>query len=103
MMEGNLINAEDIKFFVGYSGWSAGQLKGELELTSYEPEGIEIVKEALKKAKGAEVKYKGAGVYNVTVKAPDYKEAEKILEKATEAPINHIEKNKGKGKFTRIE
>ena len=35
MMEGDLIKEEDIKFFIGYSGWSAGQLKGELELNSW--------------------------------------------------------------------
>jgi putative transcriptional regulator len=35
MIDGNLIKKEDIKFFVGYSGWGAGQLKGELELNSW--------------------------------------------------------------------
>lgn len=35
MLEGNLIDEEDIKFFIGYSGWGPGQLKGELELNSW--------------------------------------------------------------------
>ena len=35
MMESDLIDAADIKFFVGYSGWSSGQLKNELELNSW--------------------------------------------------------------------
>ena len=35
MIDGDLIKEEDIKFFVGYSGWGAGQLKGELELNSW--------------------------------------------------------------------
>ncbi len=35
MMESNLIDTADIKFFVGYSGWESGQLKSELEVNSW--------------------------------------------------------------------
>ena len=35
MMDSDLIQQKDIKFFVGYSGWAAGQLKGELEVNSW--------------------------------------------------------------------
>lgn len=35
MMDSKLIAPEDIKFFVGYSGWAAGQLKSELEVNSW--------------------------------------------------------------------
>ena len=35
MMESKLINPDDIKFFVGYSGWVSGQLKSELEINSW--------------------------------------------------------------------
>ncbi len=35
ILDGNLIGKNEIKFFVGYSGWAAGQLKGELELNSW--------------------------------------------------------------------
>lgn len=35
MMEGELVPPVDIKFFVGYSGWGADQLKGELEVNSW--------------------------------------------------------------------
>ena len=35
MMESKLIEPDDIKFFVGYSGWVSGQLKSELEINSW--------------------------------------------------------------------
>ena len=35
MMDSNVLSQDDIKFFVGYSGWGAGQLKGELEMNSW--------------------------------------------------------------------
>jgi translation initiation factor 2 subunit 1 len=62
----------------------------DIKLQSYAADGVETVKAALKKAleAGAEVKYIAAGNYRLIVKAPDYKAAEKILEKAAADVIN---------------
>ena len=82
------------------------KIKGYFKLTSYESNGVEVVKEGLKKAEISEdvkIRYLGAGRYGVEVTAPDYKKAEKILEKATKETLDFIEKNKGEGKFIRVE
>ena len=80
-------------------------ITGILSLTSYEPDGMGIIKQALKKAEADEIiiKYSGGGNYKISVTAPDYKEAEKILKKSTESAIKFIEKNKGAAVFKRIE
>jgi translation initiation factor 2 subunit 1 len=81
------------------------QVKGVLKLTSYDPDGIEIVKGALKKAVGENisVKYKGAGEYNVIVNAPNYKEAEKILKNSVDKATRYMEKKKGIISFAKTE
>lgn len=84
------------------------KVEGKLKLTSYDPNGVEIVKEALKKAEGSGkegsilVRYLGGGSYSVIVNAKDYKEAEKLLEKASENTLSYIKKNDGKGEFARV-
>lgn len=35
LLDSGLITENEIKFFVGYSGWAAGQLKSEMELNSW--------------------------------------------------------------------
>ncbi len=81
------------------------QIKGVLKLVSYDPEGIEIVKAALKKASSANVsvRYRGAGDYNVIVKASNYKEAEKILKNSVDKVTRYMEKKKGIISFEREE
>ena len=81
-------------------------IEGKLKLVSYAPDGIEIIKETLKKAKEVgkddfTIKYLGGGNYNVEVSAKDFKEAEKILKNATEAALEFIKNKKGEGEFIR--
>ncbi|MBU4283887.1 MAG: translation initiation factor IF-2 subunit alpha [Nanoarchaeota archaeon] len=80
-------------------------IKGNLKLVSYAPNGVEIVKEALKKGtnKNIKISYIGGGKYSIKVKASDYKAAEKMLKESTEAVINYAEKNDVKASFEREE
>ncbi|MBW2981262.1 translation initiation factor IF-2 subunit alpha [Candidatus Woesearchaeota archaeon] len=80
-------------------------IKGVLKLVSYDPDGIDIVKAALKKAVGEniDVTYRGAGDYNVIVNAPNYKEAEKILENSIDKVTRYMEKKKGIVSFRKEE
>ena len=83
------------------------QIKGKLDLVSYAPDGVDIIREALKKAEAVDenvvIKYIGAGKYGIIVTAPDYKEAEKLLEKSTKKALTIIEKAGGEGSFEREE
>ncbi|MBS3112531.1 translation initiation factor IF-2 subunit alpha [Candidatus Woesearchaeota archaeon] len=83
------------------------EVRGEFIIKSYAPEGVEEIKSALdkgwKKDKDAiEMKYFGAGRYNISIKSKDYKEAEKILKSVIEIVTKNIEKSKGEVEFKRI-
>jgi translation initiation factor 2 subunit 1 len=83
------------------------EIGGDLMLSSYEPAGVELIKEALKETEsikdGPVIKYKGTGVYSLWVKSKDYKSAEKILKKAIESLEKFAKKNKINMEFKRIE
>lgn len=74
------------------------RLAGDFILTSYAPNGINLIKEALKQARATtghpKIAYKGAGTYHVELKAADYKTAEKMLKETTETTLAFAEKNK---------
>jgi translation initiation factor 2 subunit 1 len=85
------------------------EVTGHLHLTCTEPDGITVIRNALKKA-GAEQKtsgvevellYLGAPIYRIKVIAPDYKRAEKAIEKASNAAIAVVEKAGGEGKLVK--
>ena len=82
------------------------KIEGKLKLTSYAPNGLEIVKGILKKTADAgkenvSIKYLGGGSYGVTVNARNYKEAEKILKEVSETALEQIKENGGEGEFAR--
>ena len=84
------------------------EISGKLSLTSYEPNGVEAVKNALVAARNTDmdkinVTYAGGGRYNMTVKSADYKTAERIMDKAVTTAIELIEKKQGTGEFARDE
>ena len=83
------------------------EITGKMKITSYAPDGVEIVKVSLKKAQDVDkrlsINYLGSGLYRFMVKAHDYKEAEKVMKAATENTIGYLTKHAGNAEFTRDE
>ncbi len=83
------------------------EVMGNLTLICTLPDGITTIKKALKSAEikiagvDIEILYLGAPTYRIKVTAPDYKKAEKMLEKAAGAAIAVVEKSGGEGKLTK--
>ncbi|MDD1706664.1 MAG: translation initiation factor IF-2 subunit alpha [Methanoregulaceae archaeon] len=80
-------------------------VSGNLILTSTKPDGINIIRRALRSAEPKipdaeiELSYIGAPTYRIKVTAPDYKKAEKAIEKAASAAIGVLERSGGEGKL----
>jgi translation initiation factor 2 subunit 1 len=66
--------------------------------------GIEIIKEAFSKLIPSELNanYLGGGRYQVSVKAPTYKEAEELLDPAKDALIKFLEEKGAKVEYKRL-
>ncbi|MEM4263827.1 MAG: S1 RNA-binding domain-containing protein [Candidatus Woesearchaeota archaeon] len=83
------------------------EVGGDIKLISYAPNGVEVVKAALKKAQESKsspvIKYKGAGTYSITIKSDDYKAAEKALKQAVDEMLKYAKEHKAIAEFTRIE
>ena len=75
--------------------------RGKLKLTSYAPDGVEVVRVALKKAihAGAETRYMGGGSYSLSCTASNHKAAESALNKAAGAALDFIKSKHGSGEF----
>lgn len=79
------------------------EIGGILTLSSFDSNGVEIIRTALKKAEenDSTIRYLGAGNYKVTVTADDFKTAEKMLECATGKAIEYVKEHEGIGNFVR--
>jgi len=82
------------------------EIIGKMKITTYAPNGIDIIKESLKKAEDAakgkvSINYLGSGLYRFMVAAPDYKEAEKLMKNATESAMGNVTKHAGTAEFNR--
>ena len=80
-------------------------IKEHVKLTSHLSDGIDHIKAALSSAESVsenlEIVYAGGGKYKVTVTTPDYKSAEKIIEKVNSTVTKKI-KDKGTAEFNRL-
>ncbi|MGB9748874.1 MAG: translation initiation factor IF-2 subunit alpha [Candidatus Woesearchaeota archaeon] len=83
------------------------EIKGLLKLTSYEPNGVEVVKDALRrgisKVKNISIKYAGSGGYLVVLSGENFKEIEKDLEIFLAEVQNFMKEKKGFFSFERKE
>ena len=82
------------------------EIVGKLKITTFAPNGIDVIKDSLKKAEDTAkgriiINYLGSGLYRFMIKAPDYKEAEKLMKNATESAIGNVAKNAGTAEFNR--
>jgi len=82
-------------------------ITGYVEIFSPERNGVEHIREALKKIEKEDeevtvtVKYVSAPIYRIDVTAPDYKTAEKELKECAEKGVEYIKKHGGTGIFKR--
>ena len=84
------------------------EIRGILELTDNNSNGVENIKNSLQSFEnadqnGVKIMYIGAPKYRISVTASDFKSAEKTLKPILEGIQKNIEKNKGGFKFTREE
>jgi len=82
-------------------------ISGEFHLSSYDEDGLGVVKTALESAEkvdeSVDIKYKGGGTYILKITAKDYKPAEKIMKEATSKVLDYMDKKEGEATFVRHE
>lgn len=82
-------------------------IEGIMTITSYKPNGIDIVKEAVIEAvkvdESLKIYYGGGGNFKVMIESPDYKTAEKILKEGLGIVEAKMKENDGDFVFVRKE
>jgi translation initiation factor 2 subunit 1 len=78
-------------------------IEGDFSIELYSDDGISIIKEIFSKLDGDKIKscYLGGGRYQVSVKAPNYKEAEEILEPVKQQITKFLESKGAKVEYKR--
>lgn len=76
-------------------------VKGDLELVSYRPDGIEVIRNVLKKAKdsGLKVSYISAPKYTISGSGKNFKEISSKVEEMGNEIVKSLEKDGGKASF----
>jgi translation initiation factor 2 subunit 1 len=80
-------------------------IEGDLSITSYAVNGLEMVKHALSALANPalDTRYLGAGTWRLIVTAPEYKDAEKVLKSSLDASQAIADKDKSAFSFKRKE
>lgn len=89
--------------------FSMAEVTGYVDLKSTAPNGVELIKRALIRARDEnaagdatlEIRYIGSPRYKIKVVAHDYKAAEEILKNTANTAVAAIEESSGVGKFLR--
>ncbi|GAA5262025.1 translation initiation factor IF-2 subunit alpha [Methanocalculus sp. MC3] len=82
-------------------------ISGIMDMMSDKPDGVNVIRRALRSAEAkipgveVEITYLGAPQYQIKVTAPDYKTAEKAIEKVAANTIGVVERAGGSGKLIR--
>lgn len=83
------------------------EIEGEIKLQSYAADGVDVVRKILIDAQGIDeaikIRYKGGGSYSINIVFDNYKDAEKIMAKATELMENKAKKADCTFEFQRVE
>jgi len=82
-------------------------ISGTMDMMSDKPDGVNVIRRALRSAEAkipgveVEITYLGAPQYQIKVTAPDYKTAEKAIEKVAANTIGVVERAGGTGRLIR--